>query len=267
MDAERDVAPWIERFARVGFVAKGVLYGILGLAAVAAAFGSSNDNARDTRGAMQRIHDAPFGRLALIMIALGLLGYSVWRFVEGIADPERRGSDAKGMALRASFFARGLLHLGLAWSAARLAFVNDTSGGDGSAKAAGAAFALPAGQVLVWGVAIGMGSFGLYQLYRAARRKLGTQMNVGEIVAEAGDWLVSVSRVGIAARGVVFIAIAWMLATAAREHDPGKAGGIAAGMNQLASLGRVPFAVIGAGLIAYGIYQLLNARYRRVKAA
>jgi hypothetical protein len=75
------------------------------------------------------------------------------------------------------------------------------------------------------------------------------------------------SIVGIASRGIVFIAIGWLLASAARGHDPARAGGIAAGLNRLAMLGRLPLAAIGTGLIAYGVYQLLNARYRAVRAA
>jgi hypothetical protein len=248
----------------MGFVAKGVLYAIVGIAAIGAAIGSGR--LTDTRGAMRHVGDAPFGRVALVAIAVGLVGYAVWRFVEAIADPDRRGHDAKGLALRSSYFGRGLLHLALAFSAAKLAFGRSAGQSGQSQQATGRAMALPGGVVLVWIVALGIGAFGVYQLYRAARKKLGSQMRSGEMAVEAGGWLVTVSRIGIAARGIVFIAIGWILGSAARDHDPSKAGGIAAGLDRLATLGRLPLAAIGAGLVAYGFYQLLNARYRSVKA-
>jgi hypothetical protein len=163
--------------------------------------------------------------------------------------------------------ARGLVHLALAWSAVKVALGSGSDTGAQSKEATGRAMSLPGGALIVWAVAIGIAAFGAYQLYRAARRKLSSQMRSGQMAAEAGGWLVTVSRIGIASRGLVFIAIGWILAIAAREHDPGQAGGIAAGLDRLATLGRLPLAAIGAGLIAYGIYQLLNARYRSVKAA
>jgi hypothetical protein len=73
-------------------------------------------------------------------------------------------------------------------------------------------------------------------------------------------------RVGIAARGIVFLAIGWLLSRAAREHDPNKAGGIGQALDALTQLGRVPFLAIATGLIAYGLYQLLSARYRTIRA-
>jgi hypothetical protein len=126
---------------------------------------------------------------------------------------------------------------------------------------------VPGGNWLVWLVAIGIGGFGVYQLYRAARAKLGKQLSQGEARADVGSWVIWVSRVGIAARGLVFMAIAWLLGRAAASHDPSRAGGIGDALASLAQLGRFPYAAIGGGLMAYGVYQLLNARYRRMSPA
>ena len=84
------------------------------------------------------------------------------------------------------------------------------------------------------------------------------------MAAEAGRWVVGVSRFGIAARGVVFIAIGWLFLRAATRHDPSEAGGIAEALQTLRDLGRWPFAAIAIGLIAYAGYQVVNARYRRI---
>jgi hypothetical protein len=265
MDAKRDVAPWIERFARVGYVAKALLYGTVGLLAAGAAFGHGEST--DTRGAMAKLLEAPFGKVVLVLIAAGLIGYAAWRCTSAIVDAEGRGTDMKGLTLRASFFIRGLAHLALAYSAIRLGLAGSAGQGDRSKHAAGTAMHFPGGVWLVWAVAIGIGIFALYQLYRAAAAKLGTQLHEGEMRAEAGAWVVAVSRLGIAARGLVFLAIAWLLAKAAQAHDPAKAGGIDDALDSLARLGPLPYAAIGGGLIAYGVYELLNARYRRIVAS
>lgn len=266
--ATADVAPWIERLARVGYAAKAVLYGTIGALAAKAALGAGGQTA-DTRGAMSEVMDAPFGRTLLLVIALGLVGYAVWRIVQGIADPEQRGTDAKGIAMRTSFVGRGLLHAALALSALRIALGDRgeaQGGGEGSEGLTARALELPAGEWIVWGAALSFLGYGLYQLYRAAVAKLSKQLDLGRMSAETGRWVIGVSRAGIAARGIVFGAIGVLFARAASRHDAGQAGGIGDALRELAQLGRLPLAAIALGLVAYGVYELLNARYRRIQA-
>jgi hypothetical protein len=241
-----------------------------GLAASAAVGVGARSGTTGTRGAMTTVLAAPLGRVLLAAIGVTLLGYAVWRAVEAVADPDRRGSDAKGLAVRASFLARAAVHAGLALSAFQLAAVGasavDRGGGDPPKEATKAAFEVPGGEWLVWLVALGLAGYGLYQLYRAAAAKLSKQLDIAELSAEAGRWLVGVSRFGIAARGIVFIAIGWLFVRAATQRDPSEAGGIAEGLRTIGRLGRWPFAAIAVGLIAYGAYQVVNARYRRIRA-
>src|SRR5919197_4376469 len=174
-----DAPPWIERFARVGYVAKAILYATIGVLAARAAIGSGGGSTTDTRCAMSTVLQAPFGRVLLVVIALGLIGYAVWRIIEAVVDPERRGRDAKGLALRAGYLGRGIIHAGLAYSAIRLAFgQQSSSGGTGqrAKEATSLGLGLTGGEWLVWVVAIGIGGYGVYQLYRAATAKLSDQL-------------------------------------------------------------------------------------------
>ena len=98
--AVQDVAPWVERLARVGYTAKAVLYITVGLVAAKAAF-RPGGRAIDTDGALRLVHDLRFGHVALLVTAAGLMGYALWRVVEAVVDPERRGRRPKGLALRA----------------------------------------------------------------------------------------------------------------------------------------------------------------------
>lgn len=258
---------WIARLARVGYAAKAVLYATIGVLAARAAVGAAGGTT-DTRGAMATVLEAPFGRVLLLVIALGLVGYAAWRILEAIADPERRGRDPTGLALRAGYLARGAIHLGLAYSAVRLATGQQSSSvgsGQRTREAASTALSLTGGTWLVWIVAAAVGGYGVYQLYRAARAKLSEELDSGDASAEVGRWVIVVSRFGIAARGVVFIAIGYLLTQAATRHDPERAGGIRDALGTLAALGRWPFAGIALGLVAYGAYELLNARYRRIR--
>ncbi|MGI8620022.1 MAG: DUF1206 domain-containing protein [Gemmatimonadaceae bacterium] len=258
-------APWIERLARVGFAAKALLYGTVGMLAGRMALGTGG-RATGARGAMSSVQDAPFGRVLLGLVAVGLVGYALWRVIQAIVDPERRGSDAKGLALRISFAARGLIHAALAISALRLAVGNPPEGdGNDAERWAARALGVTGGRSLLWMVALSIGAFGVYQLYRAFAAKLSKQLQFGKISAELGRWIIGVSRVGIAARGIVFVMVALLLAGAAFRQSPSHAGGIDDALESFSALGKWPLVAIAAGLIAYGAYELLNARYRRIR--
>lgn len=264
-----DVAPWIERVARMGFVAKALLYGTIGGLAALAAFRPGNGSgSTDTRGAMSTLLDAPMGSALVGAMAVGLFGYAIWRVIEGLLDPERRGTGAKAIAVRASFVARGLAHAALGVSALRMLFGGGRSGAGGEEtgrQATRTAFELPGGELIVMLVAIGIAGYGAYQLYRAAAAKLSKQLDLAQMSREAGRWVIGVSRFGIAARGIVFLAVGWTVFFAGRRHDASQAGGIREALDVIREFGRWPFAAVALGLMAYGLYQLLNARYRRVR--
>jgi hypothetical protein len=262
---KQDIAPWVERLARVGYAAKALLYFTVGILAAQAALGRGG-RTTDTHGALRAVYEVRLGRIMLLIIAAGLLGYAAWRLVEAVLDAEGRGRDLKGVAVRVGSAARAIFHGALAVAALRLAY------GDLSRSPSAhprywteRAFGLPGGQLLVWLVASAIIGYGLYQLYRAYAPKLGRQLQLGRIPEGAAGVVVGISRFGIAARGVVFCLIGWLLARAAAQHDADQAGGVRESLGALAGFGRWPFVVVALGLVAYGMYELLNARYRRIR--
>jgi hypothetical protein len=118
---------------------------------------------------------------------------------------------------------------------------------------------------MVWLAAGWIAGYGAYQLYRSYGSKLGRQLNLSPLSTGAYRWVVRISRFGIAARGVVFCLIGFFLGRAAALHDAGEVGGVRESLGAVASIGRWPFAVVALGLIAYGVYELANARYRRIR--
>ena len=105
-DAIAPAAPWIERLARVGYAAKALLYTVVGVLALRSALGDGGGTT-GSRGALATLVRQEYGALVLLVIAVGLFGYAAWRIVEAILDPARRGTSAKGLALRASFVSCG----------------------------------------------------------------------------------------------------------------------------------------------------------------
>jgi hypothetical protein len=260
-------APWIERLARLGYASKGLVYVIVGGLTAAAAFGSGGNDA-DSNKAFRFIAEAPFGRILVILVALGLLGYAAWRIINAIKDGERRGSEPKGLAIRAGGFFRGLVYVGLSYEAIRLAMGG--SGGQGSDQNAehwsARAMNAPFGRWLLVIVGLGIAGYGMYQMYRAWKAKLGKQLRLGYITDDFRRRLVAISRFGIAARSIVFLLIGYSIARAAWTRNPEAAQGTSGALQQIASLSQWLLALIAIGLVSYGVYQFLNARYRTIQA-
>lgn len=264
-EATREVKPWIEGFARVGFVAKGVLYMTIGGLAAAAALGMGGKANPDSRNALQKLFEAPFGRALVGVIALGLFGYAAWRVIEGITNPQGK-TGAKGVAYRAGSIAHGVIHLVLASAAASLALWREGSHGGGGRirEYVAKGLAMPGGVYVLWAIAASFLGYGVHQLYQAFKAKLPGELQLG--AAGSRDAIIAISRFGIAARGIVFGTIAVLLGRAARHHDARQAGGIGDSLRELfTKLGRWPYLAIALGLAAYGIYELINAKYRRIQ--
>jgi hypothetical protein len=263
-DAAHEVAPWIVVLARIGFLAKALLYATVGILAARAAFGTGG-RTTDLGGALREVVRAPMGTVTLYVIAAGLAGYAVWRLVDAITDAEGRGGDLKGIARRVGRAVNGLVHGGLALAAFRLASGSGGGGGDRPEQLAERALDLPGGRWLLLLAAGAVIGFGLYQLYRAYAAKLGRQLSLGALSGGTLRWVIAVSRFGIGARGIVFGLIGILLARAASGRDGDQAGGTGESLEMLAGMGRWPLGLIAIGLVAYALYELLNARYRRIR--
>ncbi len=266
-DSTARAAPWIERTARLGFAAKALLYVVIGILALQAARGAGG-RTTGSSGALVELLDKPFGRILLVLMGLGLMGYATWRVVEGFVDAERKGSSPKGLALRVSSVARGLFHAALAVQAVRIASADARGGSDGAAERTWTARALdaPFGKWLVALIGISVVGYGLYQLYIAYRARLDKQLDVGSLRREAGTWAIRISRFGIGARGVVFAMVGFLVIKAGLDADASKAGGVGDALRALGDglYGRWILGCVAAGLVAYGAYEVIEARYRRI---
>lgn len=258
----RTAAPWIERLARMGYVAKGVVHILVGWLAAQAAIGSGGSTT-DSSGALRTIVDEPMGRTILGIIAVGLLGYALWRILEAVLDTAGRGTDGKGIAIRVGNAGKAVLYGGLGVEATRLAMGSASGSGGGAEHWTRRLLEQPFGQVLVVIAGLGVIAYGVYQLVRAWRAKLSSDLSIGSIPVETRRWVIRISRFGIGARGVVFLLIGYLLAMAGVREQASNAEGVG---GALSILGREPLllALVGIGLVAYGLYEFLNARYRRI---
>ena len=261
----RRLSPWVERLARVGYAAKGLVYLLVGGLAARAALGAGG-RTTDSGGALQSLGSGAGGKLLLALVAAGLLGYALWRVIAAATDAEAKGDDAKGLAQRLAGAGRGLLYVGLAVQALRLLRGGSAAEGSRAEDWTARLMAAPAGRWLVAAVGLGVVGYALYQLYRAYASKVRKHLDLSTLGADGQRLVVALGRFGIGARGVVFLVIGWFLVRAARQADASEASGVGEALRTLAaqSHGKWVLAVTGLGFVAYGLYQFANARYRRI---
>ncbi len=202
----------METFARFGYAAKGFVYGAIGILALMAAFNIGGGDTTGTNGALQAIAQQPFGQILLGLIAIGLVGYVIWRFIQAINDPRNKGFDLKGIFTRLGYILSGIAYAGVAANAAMLA-IGSGGGGGGKSKQDWTAIVMqqPLGRWLVGiagAITIGIGFWRLYQAYKI---KFRNKLNLSELNFQQQKWLINISRFGIAARGVVFIALGFFI--------------------------------------------------------
>lgn len=256
--------PYLERLARAGYAARGVVYALVGFLAVETALGSRS-RPTDTRGALQEIAGRSVAFLWLI--AVGLAGYALWRVVQGFLDPEHKGTDLKGLAHRVGRVGSGLIHGGLAWAAARIAMgAHEDAGGRAYLAWTAKLMHQPFGRWLVAAVGVGIIAGGLFQIRRGWMEKFRKEIRLQEMDATERSLALHSGKLGLIARGVVFLISGWFLIQAALRFDPGQARGLGGALAALAGQphGAILLGVVAVGLIAFGAYSLLLARYGRI---
>ncbi len=263
-------SPVLVALGRFGYAAEGLVYVLIGVLAIQVALGLGGETT-DSKGVLLRIVGAPLGHILLIAIAIGFVGYAVWRFFEAAFDPDGQGGDANRLAMRLGNAINGALHLAFAVSTVRLLQTGDP-GANTDATAKGGTAALlskPFGQWLVGLIGLGVLGFAGWQFFQAIRGKFRENANLGEMNPTEERWYTTLGRAGYAARGVVFVIIGLFLIVAAHNADPQEARGLDSALDDLATRPFGPWllGVTALGFVAYGLFLFAEARFHSVEVA
>lgn len=261
-----DRAAWVEVAARAGYTAKGVVYAVVGILAVKPALGAGGDP-EGGRGVLRIIGEGPFGRVLLALLALGLVGYVVWRLVQGVLDPEgeaRRQGAVKGLFVRGGHLASAATHGGLAFLAVRTLLGMGPGSGSATRAHLTTVMTEPGGRWLVGGAGLALVGWGLLQIVQALRNRLATRIRSFHLRPIRERRARRIARFGISARGAAFGFMGGYLLLAAIRYDPSRARALDAVLESLSDHPRV-LATLGLGLVGYAAFQWMKARYRLIK--
>lgn len=261
-------AKWVELFARFGLSAKGFVYILSGVLSFMAAFklGNVSESDGSNNGIFSFIYDKPFGKIALAVVALGLVCYAIWRFIEAIKDTENKGSDTKGLAKRAAYFLSGIAYAGLAFIAVKFLLTHQSGKGDSQKKFAEELLSKPFGQWLVAIVAFIMIGIGIWQGFMAISGKYKKNVRNSNLTGKSQGLVLRAGKVGYISRGIVWLIIGWLFLKAAWSEDAKQAGGTENAFKWLkdSSYGTYLLAAVAAGLICYGVFMFVRAKYQPI---
>jgi hypothetical protein len=250
----------VEILARLGYGARGVVYGLVGGLALLAALGSGGQTG-GSRSALQSLLEQPLGKLWLGLIALGLLGFCIWRIVEAATDADHLGNDMKGLGIRIVHGISGGIYAGLAVGWGSGGGSEDQTAQDWTAWL----LAQPFGRWLVGLIGLGIVGAGLGFAWKAWRGDVMANLSVP---GDKRHWVVTLGRLGFAARGVVFVMIGGFLVLAALHSSSSEVHGLGGALRALQQqpYGWVLLSLTAIGLFAFGLFSLVQARYRHIDA-
>jgi hypothetical protein len=254
-----------EVLTRIGFVARGAIYVIIGLLAIQVAVHAGNETTNQ-RGAMRTIEHQPFGHWLLIVVAIGLGAYSVWRFVQAFAGQGPEGGGDHSTFGRIAAAASGCAYAGLCVLAVTILLGSSSSSSSNPHKQTAGVLGWPGGQYLVGLAGAIFIGVALYQAYKGLSRKFLDEDKTEDMGETTRKVLTVIGVVGYLARMVAFGLIGIFLARAAIDYDPQQAVGLDGALARLAhqSYGSLLLGLAAAGLIGFGLYSIADARYRRI---
>lgn len=208
------------------------------------------------------LKDHSFGLVLLAIVAAGLICYSVWRLFQAFGDTEKKGSDLKGIAIRARYFLSGLIYGSFAFQAVKTVISSGSGSGDKMKDVAAELLSKPFGQILAGAAALILFGIGAYQIYYGLSEKYKKHVDR----AGSGDnrrLLSAAGKIGYSARGIVWLLLGWLLMRAAISSNSQEAGDTSKALDFLTdqTYGAYFLAMIGIGLACYGIFNFIRARY------
>jgi hypothetical protein len=260
---------WIDRMTRLGYAVRGIIYGLIGFLAARLALTGSGQ-ITDQAGVLSAIAMRPFGRVLLMVIAVGLLGMLIWGIIRAVTDPYRKGNDLKGLASRAGYMISGLSYGALLLPTLRMLTGAGQSSGSSSEQAQQTTAGIltqPWGPWLVGAVGLALMGVGVGRIILGVRGKLTERLKAYAMSSDQRRLARHAGRAGYIAHGLSLGLTGFLALLAATSLDAEKVGGLDQALRFLLEQPYGPWllGLMAVGLIAYALYSFMGALWFRIK--
>ncbi|MBT0994785.1 DUF1206 domain-containing protein [Cellulomonas sp. DKR-3] len=251
-----------EKVARVGFAVSGLLHLLIGVLAFQLAFGDSGESA-DQSGALSAVAEQPFGAAVLWISVVGFVALGAWQLAKAVHVGHTRSESSTGDRLKA--VGRAVVYLALAVAAFGWATGGGSSSKNQTQGLTSDLLKMPGGQLLVGAIGVAVVAVGVYHVVKGWREKFLEDLK-GLPRGQAGRGTRWAGKIGYVAKGVALAVVGGLFVVAAVQHDASEASGLDGAMHTLkeSPAGPVLLALVAVGLMAFGVYCFVRARYGRL---
>ncbi len=268
VDDAVDENPWLEKVFQFGWIAKAIVYTLMGVAAIQIARqDSAAEGEASPEGSVAAIADAPVGRPLLAILTIGLVLYVMWRILSVAVI---RGNGASEWADRVGYTVSGIFYILLAYTAGKAAVTGvDPEESNTVENLSKSVMEMTGGRVMVGAaglVAIGVGVY--FAVHKGIQRSftddlVGVQPDPRNNEPKRAA-LVIAGVIGWIGRGIVTIFVGFFVVRAAVNFDSNDARGFDQSLRQVAGTGLGSSVVFACaiGLLAYGAFCFVSYRFR-----
>ena len=251
------------KVGRVALATQGVLYVVMGLLAVALSRGDHGSTASQ-KGAIASVARQPFGRALLVVLAVGLIAHALWRLALAIRG-EPGSEDGGSVAKRIGNLWRVGVYVSFTVVAVHILTRSASGGGQNPKRSTATVLGWPGGRWLVIGVGLAVLGDAGWNAYKGVTRKFADNLDLSRLDERARQVVRTVGTTGYLARAGAFALIGWFLLKAGRHHDANQTEGLDGALRRLAatSYGPTLLLLLALGLILFGAFRFLDARFRK----
>lgn len=256
------ISPWVCRLVRLGYLAKGVIYLLIGVLALRLALGIRGGRLTDASGVLLTLLQQPFGRVMIGIIGIGIVAYAAYYLFEAIADLRHIGGGVRGWISRSLTIIKAVVYGTIGVEALNIVVFGGGGGGDAEDNAR-LVLRFPLGEVFLVLIGIGVAIYGFTQLRMAWDGRADDDLDVARVRREAA-WILPLGRIGTAARSVILVVMGATLLWSGLQERPSNADGYSEVLATIESINPWLLAAMGAGLGCFGLYQLCHARFAKL---
>jgi hypothetical protein len=258
----REGRPFYQFIARTGYLARGLVYAILGLIALSAAFGTRK-NALSLTDALRELLQRPFGAFLISGMVVGMVCFACWRVAQGLLDADNLGTGSREALRRAGYTISSLAYLGIAVVGARVVFELPSLRSSSPQGWAAWVLGWPLGSLalgLIGAAFLVVGATTSVKAYRAPFKR------DFDLKSSAAKWLVPIGRAGHAARAIIFLLVGYFLIASAYDSDIHRVKDMAGALNVLQHQqhGMILYTAVAIGLTCFGLFEFIQALFRKI---
>jgi hypothetical protein len=255
---------WLEQLTRAGLIGYGVIHLLFAWLILQIAFdGSSTDG--DQSGALHNLAEKPFGTFLIIAIVVGLVAMTIWQLLEA-AVGHRAERGRHRLYERIVSVGRAAFYLYFCWTGVKVIRGKKASSADTQQKASEDLMASGGGRFTVALAGVAIAAIGIGLVIYGVQKKFEKHLKLSRMSAQMRRLSGRLGVAGYAAKGGAYAVAGLLFIVAAVQYDPDKARGLDATLNALAEQSYGPWllALTALGIAAYGLFSIVQSRYRKV---